>query len=297
MTRNKYIGDNSRASDTLFNNKEMIINPIQFSLDLNTLSTAKIVNISSMLAPNKSSRILFLAPYMNKDGKYIRSNFIDNQEQDEEKKLLAYQRSTNEPSSYVPTKTKERNEDAINTENILTFKRVIKPTKGGGFSPNYGLTDTQDKTDNEELTDYEGDTEEQFVPQVPQMNTGQQMDTGEQTDNEEDTEVQTVTGEQMDTEEKIDTGEQLDNNNLGQGIENIDNNPSIYLQNMYKSMKYINDYKNNNNEINSFVARYYLDYINKNMKLYSQSLSLDSFINLINQKDKSLFIQKTYSTF
>jgi len=287
LTRNKYIGDNSRASDTLFNNKDMIINPIQFSNDLNTLSTAKIVNISSMLSPNNSPKILFLAPYMNATGQYIRSNFIVNTENNDNavNQLLYQQKSTTKPGD-VPSKPKSTHNRDIDEELILApdSKRVRKPSKSGGTR--YLVTNP--------IQPYKSDKKSLKFKNMVNFAKGIEYTTAQKAPT-------TTAIHQVSTTEPAPTTEQASTTDqILQPTAQPTSLPVIYLQNIHDSIIYIkNTYIENNNEINSFVARYYLDYINKNMKLYSQSLSLDGFINLINQsdKDKSLFIQQTYSTF
>ena len=69
LLRNKYDGDKSRATDTVFNNKSQFIEPFQFSLDENTLFTAEMFGISDLWATNGRNPNIFLAPYITKEDK------------------------------------------------------------------------------------------------------------------------------------------------------------------------------------------------------------------------------------
>jgi hypothetical protein len=270
LIRNKYIGDNSRASDTLFNNKEMIINPIQFSNDLNTLSTAKMVNISSMLAPPASSKILFLAPYMNEKGKYIRSNFNND---DGSERKLSIDLTTKQDSSDMESglKPKPKKIVLVDEELIVSGPRERKkPSQHAGMQ---GINRKTDRSGERIMLDSSLLNQKQMYP-MPYAK------------------------KQKTTDIPFNFTPQKTAIDLGQGLKNITDRNMNYLQNIYKSFNESRNYINLP-DINSFVVKEYLDYINENMKYFSKSLDLQGFIDLIKQTDanRSLFIKKNYSTF
>ena len=123
LIRNKYIGDNSRATDTLYSNKEMIIEPIQFSNDINTLSTAKIANVSSVLAPSSSAeRYIYMAPYLTNVNKQIITKKRESISSDELDELNERQESSS--TKTITAKTSKKPE--LDEELILTTKRKQK---------------------------------------------------------------------------------------------------------------------------------------------------------------------------
>jgi hypothetical protein len=270
LIRNKYIGDNSRASDTLFNNKEMIINPIQFSNDLNTLSTAKMVNISSMLAPPASSKILFLAPYMNQEGEYIRSNFNnDDSERQFSIDLTTKQDSSDTGSGIIP---KPKKIVLVDEELIVSGPRERKkPSQYGGSTQ--GLS-RKNKRFGERITP-SSLLEQKQVYSMPDAKKRKTTD-----------------------DEPFNFTSQKTAIDIGRGVKSVTDRNMNYLQYIYESYKKSRDYINIE-DINSFVVKNYLDYIHDNMTNFSKSLDLQRFVDLIKQADveNSLFIKKNYSTF
>ena len=141
LIRNKYIGDNSRATDTLYYDKEAVIQPIQISNDENTLSTAKLVNVSSILAsPGSSERHIYISPYLTNKNQFIDSktqNEREKQIQEQElNKLLDEQKSTLSGKvvkrqktnlSFLPIRKTRSSKDMEGGKIELGEQKIIKP--------------------------------------------------------------------------------------------------------------------------------------------------------------------------
>jgi hypothetical protein len=69
LVRNKYTGDKSRSTDTLFLNQIKYLEGVQISNDENTLYNAQMLGLNTVWCTSSKS-IFYMAPYMTPEGKF-----------------------------------------------------------------------------------------------------------------------------------------------------------------------------------------------------------------------------------
>lgn len=271
LIRNKYIGDNSRATDTLYNNKDMIINPIQFSNDVNTLSTAKMLNISSMLASGSSSiKYLFIAPYITENDKYVISTF---KSADDKRTEFNKSKETQDSSdSAQPEKISKRRKIDVEPSLILTDKR--RNSSGTSIG---GMTFKRVSTD--------------ALPIKPRLVTQDQVPQGSQDQGSQGHFFAAVNRDLAKDDSPTSAYDEIyyANNNIK------------YLQEMLSSIKYIDKTITTNDNINNFIVKRYLEFIKNNLENFSKGLNINKLVRLIeaniNDGTKSLEIKSDYNSF
>ena len=69
LVRNKYTGDKSRSTDTLFLNQIKYLEGVQISNDENTLYNAQMLGLNTVWSTSSKS-VFYMAPYMTSEGKF-----------------------------------------------------------------------------------------------------------------------------------------------------------------------------------------------------------------------------------
>lgn len=281
LIRNKYIGDNSRATDTLYYNKEAVINPIQMSNDENTLSTAKIVNVSSILAsPGSSERYVYIAPYLTSENKYITSKTTEEKEKSELEQLKLKQDSTN--TSNKPKGVKRK------LDNTIYETRVTRSTsKGGGIATQFQQIIGQ--IFNEPSLSSSDSTESSSILTTPTISTK------DQTTLSPSSSVPSSSVSSVSDDKNITDTDQY-KSNLITHLKNISESMN------YINSKYIDSYQNEH--INDFIIKLYLNNIKENINNFTNGLTIEKIIDIINNYtnqtnpslDEGLYIKNNYNS-
>lgn len=301
LIRNKYIGDNSRATDTLYYNKEAIMEPIQISNDENTLSTAKLVNVSSILAsPGSSERHIYAAPYITNKNQYITSKTTQQNEDSKLNELL------NEQESSISSTGVKRKKQVIDF--IPTEQRSLRSRNRGG-SVDISQPLPLNIINRAKLIDKEMKStliDKQLQPSQP-LSTQETTETlpslpipSEPSEpSEPSSTISSSTPSTVSTTESITIGPSTQDQSL--------NNLKKYLNNIRESIQYINTTYTNeyvNQHINDFIIKLYLQNIKENIGYFSNGLTLDILLNILKNYasnsnatlNEGLYIKNTYNS-
>jgi hypothetical protein len=290
LVRNKYIGDNSRATDTLYYNKEMIIDGIQLSNDENTLTTAMISNVSSVLAgPNSPKCYFYIAPYLTSNQKYISSKKTD-QISSEIEKLNENQESTGETA--IKIKVPKRPREDVSDLIIEGKRQRGTRTTGGRSLVTQNLT--QDVIQSYQKQPYE--TKQYFNKSIKQEPLQIELE------NVAKGPVSQIKQESISrfTPENISESRQGTQNNYL-------NNLIEYLKYLSESISYILSTftdESINQGMNDFIVKLYLIHINKNISTFSKGLTIQNILDEINTYtrntkptlEEGLYIKNTYNS-
>lgn len=289
LIRNKYIGDNSRATDTLYYNKEAVIDPIQMSNDVNTLSTAKLVNVSSILAsPASSERNYFISPYLTSENKYITSK---NTEQKEEEELVILGKNQDSiENSNKPKGVKRK-------LNIFDYgSRVTRSSLRGGRYVDISQPLPQDIINRS----IQKDKSIMSSPLIQQKIVTQGAPSSPPSSSPSSTPSSSMPSYSPSTISESEHNEiPIQDTYL--------NNLVNYLKNVKESIEYVNStYTESyqNEHVNDFIIKLYLSNIKQNISSFSKGLTIESLINIldtyINKPNPSLneglYIKNIYNS-
>ena len=302
LIRNKYIGDNSRATDTLYYNKEAIMQPIQISNDENTLSTAKLVNVSSILAsPGSSERHIYISPYLTSKNEYIDSktgNERERQLQEQELNKLLDEQKSSESSKIIKRQK-------INIT-IVSERKTRSSFKGGRFIPvdiTQPLTPEIINKSNklplmEQQIIQKPDIQKPIIqkPIIPQPLPSSPPSTPSPDESLSlPSSTSSIPSSLLESEDII-PSQDLYLNNLIEYLKNISESIN------YINSTYINEYSNEH--INDFIIKLYLSNIKENISSFSQGLTIENIISILKTyTDKSnpslnegLYINNTFNS-
>ncbi len=255
IVRNKYIGDNSRATDTLYYNKEAVIDPIQISNDENTLSTAKLVNVSSILAsPGSAERYVYVAPYLTNENKYITPITSSQNELNELQQLKLKQDST---TNLI--KKKRKAEQTIEFVERITRSRA----KGGAI-----------------------DISQPFIPQLFKKESPVSTISSSSSLISSTPTISTLLNKTPSSITSTNTSTSIQDKTVGTSNEQYLNNTIKYLKNLSESISYINTtfidtYQNQH--MNDEIIKLYLKNVKNNISDFSYGLKIEDIISDINK--------------
>ena len=298
LIRNKYIGDNSRATDTLYYDKEAVMQPIQISNDENTLSTAKLVNVSSILAsPGSSERHIYISSYLTSENRFIDSKTDSQRERElqtqELNKLLEEQKST------IGSKVVKKPKIKLVLAPQRTTRSSSKDISGGKsevvqqkyITP---VDITQPLTSI--MRTKEPQLMEQQIIQKPIISPPSLPSSPDDSSSSTSVPSSIPSSVPSSITESEDLTQDVYLNNL---IE--------YLKNVLESIIFINSTYTNtysNEHINDFIIKLYLSNIKENINGFSQGLTIENIISILqNYTNKSdptlnegLYIKNTFNS-